>query len=1139
MGLWGLQSPESERQSMKCFVCQSNNREGVKFCEACGTEIALACPRCHSRIPVGKQFCGDCGQKLVGDAVAQPDPEIDYNRPDSYTPKFMAEKILTTRGSIEGERKLVTVFFCDVTGFTSLSEKLDPEAVHQIMDGCFKILMQEIHKYEGTINQFTGDGVMALFGAPLAHEDHAQRACHAALAIQEKLAAYSRKVKTEFGLNFKMRIGLNSGPVVVGAIGNDLRMDYTAVGDTTNLAARMESLAEPGGILISDSTYRLVKKYFEFESLGEVDVKGKQAPQVVHKLTRVSEIRSRLDASKARGLNKFIGRKNEMHDLQMALKKAQSGQGQVVGVVGEPGIGKSRFVFEMANRTDAPCRYVESRCLQYSSSIPFLPVLEIFRSYFDIAKGEPEKRINQKLKTGLADLDNELAASLPAFRHFLSLSAEEPRWERLEPKEKQTQTFEAIRNFFIRLSQDTPLTIVIDDLQWLDKTSEEFISYFIEWIANTQILLLLLYRPEYNHPWASKSFYRQIGLYPLSEAESRTFISTLFNDGEIPAQIERFIIERTSGNPLFMEEFSYTLIENRTIVKKNNRYQLDEKVSQHQVPDTIQGIIAGRMDRLEDNIKTTLQVASVIGRNFLFRILRVLPGLGEDLKPCLLKLQSLELIHEKRVFPELEYIFKNVITQEVAYHSLLLNRRKALHGAIGAAMEETYANRLEEFYEVIAHHYSKSNHHARAFKYLTFSGEKALRNYSAWEALAFYKKALIVLEHCSTDDEQKKNKLKTLHAIMSPLIILNFPQESLGLLEAGAKISKALDDQKSLIRFYSNIGFFHSVKGRHLEGIRFSGKAFKKATAINDLTAMAQAAPDLCLSNLSTGRFKNVLAVTSKMIHAIHIAEKEQDNFGGPAIVYPAFLSLSGLSLAQLGRIDEGLSNCLYGLEAAMELENIFTRSLCRFYTGMVLLLKGAWNEAKDYFSSCLEGLQQVDFVQVDALVKGGLGVAKAHTGDPLQGKALAEEGLKAFQENGIKGQISTLQCYTGICCHAAGHFEDARLFINQSLASAIQNNESYLEGRALIWKGRIMGKMPEIHHMEAVQQIEKGLKILTELKAIPDISIGHFFLGEHYAQKQQEKKAKTHLKAAGALFKKMNMDYWSETTGKIVSRFE
>jgi class 3 adenylate cyclase/tetratricopeptide (TPR) repeat protein len=1119
---------------MKCFSCQFDNRDGVKFCEECGTEIALVCPRCDSRIPVGRQFCGDCGQKLGREAVARPEPVIDYDRPDSYTPKFMAEKILTTRGSLEGERKLVTVFFSDVTGFTTLSEQLDPEAVHQIMDGCFKILMQEIHKYEGTINQFTGDGVMALFGAPLAHEDHAQRACHAALAIQQSLLEYSRTVQTEFGLDFKMRIGLNSGPVVVGAIGNDLRMDYTAVGDTTNLAARMESLAEPGGILVSDSTYRLVKNYFEFESLGEVAVKGKQALQAAYQLTRVSEIRSRMDASKARGLIDYIGRKDEMRVLRKAFGKARSGQGQVVGVVGEPGIGKSRFVFEMHRRADEPCRYIESRCLQYSSSIPFLPVLEMFRSYFDIGAGEAEGEINQKLTTKLADLDKDLIPSLPAFRHFFSLPAGEPQWDSLEPKDKRLKTFEAIRNFFIRLSQDTPLIIVIDDLQWLDKTSEEFISYFIEWIANSQILMLLLYRPEYHHAWASKSFYRQIRIYPLSEEESRQFIGCLLNDGEISQPMERFIIGRTSGNPLFMEELLRTLIENRTIVKASGSYRLDETASQHQVPDTIQGIIAGRMDRLEDNIKTTLQTASVIGRSFVYKILRNLPGLSDSLKTDLLRLQSLELIYEKRVFPELEYIFKNVIIQEVAYNSLLVNRRKALHGAIGEAIEEAYSNRLKDFYEVIAHHFSKSGHHARTVKYLTLSGDKALGNNSAWEAFAFYKKALAVLAQHADDGEQKKNKLKILHAMLSPIIILNFPQESLGLLEAGATLSRELDDPKSVIRFYSNIGFFHTVKGRHLEGIRFSGKAFEEATAINDLTAMAQAAPDLCLSNFSTGRFKKVIDVTSKMIHAIHRAEKEKDNFGGPAIVYPALLSLSGLSLAQLGRIDEGMANCLYGIDAAMESENIFTKSLCRYYTGMLLLLKGAWNEASAYFTHCLDGLKQVDFVQVEALARGGLGVAEAYTKDPIHGRALAEEGLKAFEDAGIKGQVSALECYVGICCYASGDYEDAGRFIHQSLASAIENGESCFTGKALIWRGRTMGKRSDSAPLKAVAQIEEGLELLTELDTKPDIAMGHLFLGELQAQMNQEAAAKTHLKAAEALFKQMSMDYWLEETAKI-----
>jgi len=1123
---------------MKCFACQSDNRVGVKFCEECGTKIAIVCPKCSSSIPVGKKFCGECGQKLILKDMAKPEPIIDYNRPDSYTPKFMAEKILTTRDSLVGERKLVTVFFCDVTGFTSFSEKLDPEVVHQIMDGCFKILMEEIHKYEGTINQFTGDGVMALFGAPIAHEDHAQRACHAALAIQRSLSKYGEMVKKKFGHDFKMRIGLNSGPVVVGAIGNDLRMDYTAVGDTTNLAARMEGLAEPGGILVSDSTYRLVKKYFQFKSLGEVTIKGKKDLQSVYKLTRVSDIRSRLDASKAQGFTEYIGRKDEMRDLQKAFKKAKAGRGQVVGVVGEAGIGKSRFVFEIYQRSDDPCRYIESRCLQYSSSIPFLPMRESFRSYFDIGEGESEERINRKLKTGLEELDKDLIPSLAAFRHFLSLPARDNQWKSLDPKEKQIKTFEAIRNFFIRLSQKTPLFLVLDDIQWIDRTSEEFISYFIEWISNSRILLLLIYRQEYNHPWASKSFYKQIGISPLSENESKKFISCLLSDGDISPQVKKLILERTSGNPLFMEELIKTLIENKTIVKKNGSYQLIESVSGHQVPDTIQGIIAGRMDRLEDNIKTTLQMASVIGRKFVFRILKTLPGLSEEIKTYLLRLQSLEFIYEKRVFPELEYIFKNIITQEVAYNSLLLNRRREIHGNIGTAIEEMYSDRLEEFYEILAHHFSESDNHATALKYLKLSGDKATYNNSAWEAFEFYKKAFALLEQHLEEFELKQNKLEIIHAMMSPIILLNFPEESLGLLEEGAKVSRELNDQKSLIRFYSNIGFFHSVNGRHQEGIKFSGKAFEEAVKINDLTAMAQAAPDLCQSNFAIGRYSKVIEISSKMIHAIQKAGKEKDNFGGPALVYPVFFSLSGFSLASLGKIDEGMSRCVYGLEEAIGSDNLFTISLCRYFPGMILLLRGAWKEAKAYFMTCLKGLEQVKFIQIEAIVKGGLGVTEAYIGDPAHGRALAQEGLSAVQEAGIKSQVSTLQCYAGICCHESCDFDDALLFMNKSLATAKKNDESYFKGRALIWQGRIIGKLSDNSPQKAKQSIVEGLEILKELDAKPDISMANLFLGELYARQNQKKEAANHLNKAEVLFNEMGMGYWVKETKKIMNLF-
>lgn len=1119
---------------MKCFACKSENRKGVKFCEECGTHIAIVCPRCNSRIPVGKKYCGDCGQNLLQGKNTPVKSVVDYDRPDSYTPKFMAEKILTTRGSLEGERKLVTVFFSDVTGFTSLSEKLDPEAVHEIMDGCFKILMDEIHKYEGTINQFTGDGAMALFGAPLSHEDHAQRACHAALAIQQSLTFYAQKVKKKFNLDFKMRIGLNSGPVVVGAIGDDLRMDYTAVGDTTNLAARMESMAEPGTILISESTFRLVKTYFQVESLGKVDVKGKKDQQAVFKLTGVSGIKSRLDASRVRGLIEYIGRKDEIKDLTRIFKKVKHSRGQVVGVVGEAGIGKSRFILEMHGKTGEKIIAIETRCLQHSSNIPFLPIRQSFQSFLDIGEGESREKINKKLETRLESLDRDLIEFFPAFRHLLSLPTRDNQWENYDPKEKRTKLFEAIRNLFIRLSQDTPLVLVIDDLQWLDKTSEEFIHYFIEWISNTKILLLLLYRPEYGHQWANKSFYTQIGIYPLSKEESKTYISCLLNKGKISPQVEELILQRTSGNPLFMEELVYMLVENGTIQKENNRYQLNEKASQHQVPDTIQGIVAGRMDRLEDNIKATLQTAAVIGRSFAFKILETLPGLDDEIKSCLLRLQSLELIYEKRVFPELEYIFRNIITQEVAYNSLLFNRRKEIHGSVGMAIEKMYSDRIEEFYEVIAYHFSKSNHHKSAFIYLKRSGDKAIQNNSAWEAFEFYRKAFEIVEQHLKKEEQKK--LDILHAMVSPIILLNFPEESLKFIELGVTVSKALNDQKSLIRFYSNMGFFHSTKGRHEEGRKFSGKAFEQAVFMDDLTAMAQAAPDLCLANFATGHYYKVIAVTSIMINAIRKKEKEKDHFGGPAIVFPALFSFSGYSLAHLGKIDKGMSDCVYGLEEALESDSLFTQSICLYYAGMTLLLQGAWAEAKAYFERCLAGMEKVDFVQIEAISKSGLGVAKAYTGDPVGGQVLCQEGLRLLIDADVKWQIATIQYFEGMCYHASGDFENALSSMNHSFKTATENNESLYRGTALIWKGRIMGALPGNALNDAEKLIMEGVEILVSLDAVPEIAKGYFFLGELYIRKNQQKPADTYLRKANASFQKMNMGYWIELTRKTMA---
>ena len=421
--------------TVKCPKCQAENRENRKFCRECAAKLVLICPQCSSENLPGERFCGECAHDL---AEAKVPARVDYSRPQTYTPKFLAERILSAGKSLEGERKLVTVLFADVVGYTSISEKLDPEEVQQIMDGCFKILMDEVHRYEGTVDKFTGDGMMALFGAPVAHEDHAQRACYAALGIQKALEAYGDKVKRESKIDFKMRLGLNSGPVIVGAVGSDLRMDYTAVGDTVNLASRMQTMAQPGTILVSRDIHRMTKDFFRFKSLGKLAVKGKEEAVEAYELLEATQVATRIEAAIVRGLTRFVGRDKEIAVLKEAFDKAKSGSGQIVGLVGEAGVGKSRLLFELKQMLpEGHYTYLEGRCLHYGGSMPYLPFLDVLRAYFGIEEGDREYLIKKKMSEKVTRLDDKLKGILPPLEDVLSLKVEDEAYLKLDPPTKR------------------------------------------------------------------------------------------------------------------------------------------------------------------------------------------------------------------------------------------------------------------------------------------------------------------------------------------------------------------------------------------------------------------------------------------------------------------------------------------------------------------------------------------------------------------------------------------------------------------------------------------------------------------------------------------------------------------------------
>ena len=1118
---------------MKCPNCRSTNPQSAKFCVECGNKFESICPKCGISNSPQYKFCYECGADLknLKETIL-----IDYSNPHSYTPKFLADKILTTRSSIEGERKLVTVLFADVANYTSMADKLDPEEVHQIMDGCFKILMDEIHHYEGTINQFTGDGVMALFGAPVAHEDHAQRACYATLSIQKALEDFKEKVMKDFGVDFKMRIGLNSGPVVVGSIGNDLRMDYTAVGDTTNVAMRMQSLATPGNILMSENTHCIVNAYFDFEDCGPMVLKGKEEPQNAYRLIKPSDVQSRFDASISRGLGKFVGRRNSMAVLKNAWDKACSGSGQILGMVGEAGVGKSRLLLEFRRSLESDAAYLGGRCLHYGSSMPYLPLLEILRIFFGIDEGQKEHIVHKKIKTGLAELDKDLPADfLAVFQDLFSLKVEDASWHKLEPNQRRERTFEALRNLLIRTAEKKPLLLAVEDLHWIDKTSEEFLGYFIDSMAQSRVLLILLYRPEYTHRWSSKTYYSKTGLSQLALESSAELVSAILENGEVAPELKKLILNRAAGNPLFMEEFIHTLLENGSIEKRDDRFVLSRKLADIQVPDTIQGIIAARLDRLEENLKRTILMASVIGRDFAFRILKAITGMQQELRSYLLDLQGLELIYEKSLLPELEYIFKHALTQEVAYNSLLIQRRKEIHEKIGRAIEEVYSDRLQEFYEMLAYHYSRSDNVEKAYQYLRLSGEKAAGNYSHWEAYGFYKNARDMLNKLPETEEIKKRKIEVLLFMTAPIIFLGYPAETLEMLQEGEMLSKALGDEYHLARFYRSIGLYYTYRGNPQLGIGYVKHAFEKARMAQVIELMAGFAFNLAFSYHTSGEYYEVAEMAPEVLDLIDKAKRKADFFNTSLNPYSTLCAMCGLSIGVLGNFEEGKLFIEKGYRTASEINHEPTSGFVEFFYSLFFTFKGEWEIAKVHLQKSIKYFEEMKYGALSGISWTCLGYVCSMLGDSKVGKRHAEKGLEMFRVSSMESHLSLLYINLGWICQNLGDLKNAQSHVEEALRLSKKNDEKCYEGNSWILLGRILGKI-EPHQIDIAEDpIMKGIEILQGLKLKAIYSQGYLFLGELYLNGGEQEKATNNLNLAWEMFQEMEMDYWLARTRELM----
>jgi class 3 adenylate cyclase len=682
-------------------------------------------------------------------APRPPAPPDQAYAPLTYTPPYLAEKILTSRRAMEGERKQVTVLFADLKGSTELIRDLDPEQAQAILDPALHTMMDAVHRYEGTVNQVLGDGIMALFGAPVAHEDHAVRACYAALAMQDALRRYADQVRRTHGLTVQMRVGVNAGDVVVHAIGNDLHMDYSAVGLTTVLAARMEQLATPGSILLTAATLRLVEGLVQVTPLGPVPVKGVDEPIDVFELVGASAIRRRLQAAVARGLTRFVGRQTELAALYQAVARAGAGHGQVVAAVGEAGVGKSRLVYEVVHSHRIQgWRVLESASVSYGKATPYVPVLDLLKRYTHVEDRDETRTIRAKVTGQVLTLDEALQETVPALLWLLDALPEEHPFLNLDPPLRRRRTLEALKRVLVRESQVQPLLLVFEDLHWIDTETQALLDSLVDSLPTVRLLLLVNYRPEYQHGWGSKTYYTQLRLDPLPLANAEEFLQVLLGDDSSLVPLMQLLIARSGGNPFFLEESMRTLVEAGVLVGERGAYRLATPLDSLQVPVTVQAVQAARIDRLPPEEKRLLQTAAVIGTEVPLPLLQAIADLPEaTLHRGLAHVQAAEFLYEARLFPDLAYTFTHALTHEVAYGTILQERRRTLHASIVEASETLYHDRLIDQVERLAYHALRGEVWDKAVAYCRQAGDKAVARSAGREAVACFERALVAVAH--------------------------------------------------------------------------------------------------------------------------------------------------------------------------------------------------------------------------------------------------------------------------------------------------------------------------------------------------------------------------------------------------------
>ena len=1122
---------------MACSRCGSETPVDADYCPECGARLAVDCSGCGTTNAARHKFCKKCGAPLKGSG--RDDAAGHAHTPATYVPRHLAEKILTSRSALEGERKQVTVLFADLKGSMELLADRDPEDARKLLDPVLARMMEAVHRYEGTVNQVMGDGIMALFGAPLAHEDHAVRACYAALDMQASMRRYTEEVRRTHGIEIQIRVGLNSGDVVVRAIGGDLRMDYSAVGQTTHLAARMEQLATPGSIRLTAGTLRLAEGYVSVKPLGPVPVRGLEAPVDVYEILGAGPRRSRLHAAAARGLSRFVGRDGELEQLHRALGLAAAGQGQVVALVGEAGLGKSRLVWEVTHsyRTHG-WRIVESRSVSYGKATPYLPVVDLLKAYFGIQERDEDRTIREKIVGKLLALDRTLDATLPIFLGLLDVDVDDPEWQHLDPAERRRRTLDAVKRLLFLESRVQPVLVVFEDLHWIDAETQALLDRLVDGIPTARMLLLVNYRPEYRHDWGPKTYYTQIRLDPLSADSADELLRTLLRADAARAPVARTVVALSEGNPFFLEECVQTLVETGVLVGERGAYRLQRDVPLPQVPATVQALLAARIDRLPPEEKRLLQCAAVVGKDVPVRLLRSIADVPDaSVERGLAYLQAAEFLYETNVGGDAEYTFKHALTHEVAYGSLLHDHRRALHARILAVLEGS-ADGTTEPVEGLGHHAIRGALWEKAVPYLREAVGRALARSAHREAVASAEQALEAVAHLPDSRTKLEAAIDLRFELRKALWPLGAMVRILETLREAERLAEALGDRRRMGFASAYLSASWYGLAEHDRAVVAAERALTHAEALGEHELRVLACSNLGQAYRARTDHRRAVDVLHSTLRLLE-GPLGRERFG--QVTLPAVLVRVNLvcALAEMGRFTDAVRWSEEAIQIADAVNHPASRLLARWSRGLVELRRG---DAARAIAQLEDSVRIVRDAELPTWLHwSGPALAAAYTLDGRTSEALAllEDVLAQDAACHLVSQTTLTTVYLAEAHLRAGHRTEAVEQVNRAASLALERHERGYEAQAHWLRGEVASAEEPPDSNCAAGAYQAALALADELGMRPLEAHCHLGIGRLHRRAAQRARAVDALSNAVRMYREMEMERWQTEAEEELAKLD